>query len=177
MPRPSVQINKSDLENVIQKLESEQTFSNLSSLCQKVCDTDWAKSLKNSAGNSVTLQPQTVYNRIQEFKIPVITKPGRRGGGLAGVKRDRKPRSELMASNSLVQKAFDELRASTPKQHTKLVDRISAGSLKAAMKLKCLDCVNYQPGEIATSSCFGCPLMPFVCLHLTKLKKGTGETD
>ena len=181
MGRASVVITQDALTSVISELESKSEFTNVSALCEAVCATEWAKNLKNSAGNAVTLQPQTVRNRIEMFAIAIKTKPGKRGNpGVAGQTRERKPRSEKFAANDLVTQGLAAIRTNTPHGHKKLVDKIAAGSLKAAVRLKCLDCVNYEQSLIGDRSCLGCPLSVFVFVKLSKFKKETeigGDSD
>jgi len=178
MPRPSVLIDKDAFISVINALESKQKFSNISALCNAVCETDWAKTLKNSAGNPVVLQPMTVRQRIEEFKVELVTQPGKRGNpGVAGIKREHKPRSEKFAASDLVTQGLKAIRDATPHGHKKLVNKIAAGSLKAAVRLKCLDCVNYESSLIGDRSCLGCPLSVFVFVKLKKFKKGDGELE
>lgn len=173
MPRPTILIDKTALESIINDAESKNTFPNISALCEHVCSTEWAKGLKNSAGKPAVLQPQVVRNRIDEFKLSIKTVKGKKGNpGLSGVKRDRKPRAERFSTNELVTKSLNTIRTNTPHGFKKVVDRISAGSLKAAVRLKCLDCVNYQQAEIGTEACLSCPLAPFVFVKLSKFKKG-----
>lgn len=178
MPRPTVLIDKDQLTHVITMLESASAYGNMSALCKAVCETEWAKGVKNSVGKTVDLQPQVVYNRIQEFAIAVKTQPGKKGRS-KGFKPTgtRKPRSERFSTNKLVSDAIDTLRKNVPHGHKKLVDKLAAGSLKAAVKLKCLDCVAYVPGEIGTESCRSCPLAAFVYVNLSKYKQEVVSND
>lgn len=172
MPRPTVLIDKSQLEQVIKDLESKQTFSNLSALCKSVCETDWAKSIKNSVGKDVVLQPQVVYNRIEEFKLQLNTKPGKKGRA-AGVKVSgvRRSRSEKFSQNPLVQATIEKLRQDSPKSEGKLIDKIEGGSIKAMVKAMCRNCVCYEQSLIGDKSCLGCPLSPIVFVNMKNYKK------
>ena len=50
------------------------------------------------------------------------------------------------------------LRQTTPARYGDLVGRVERGSLKAAVKLKCLDCSNWQPQEVRLCTMTDCPL-------------------
>lgn len=171
MPRPTVLIDQAALTSVINDLESKESFTNFSALCQKVCETDWAKGLTNSAGKHVTLQPQVVYSRIVEFKIPTITKAGKKGR-VAGTKVTgiRTPRATKFAANALVQKSLADMRKTLPKSETGLINKIEQGSIKAMVKAFCRNCVAYEASLIGDASCSGCPLSPIVFSKLTKYK-------
>lgn len=173
MPRPTVLIEKSELQSVVTAAENAQEFTNLSALCQYVCTTEWAKKLKNSSGNAVDLHHQVVYNRLKEFGIVTKTKAGKRGNSnLAGNTgpRERKPRAEKFAVNKLVKATFQELRKETPTAHQKIIDRMEKGSLKAAVRLMCLQCTNGNAGDIGSKGCLGCALSPFVLIRYNEFK-------
>lgn len=174
MPRPTVLIEKSELQSVITAAENAQEFPNMSALCQYVCTTEWAKKLKNSSGNPVDLHHQVVCNRLKEFGIVTKTKPGKRGNsnlaGNTGPRGERKPRSEKFATNKLVKATFKELRKETPQAYQKTIDRIEKGSLKAAIRLMCLQCTNGNVGEIGSDGCLGCAISPFILIKQSEFK-------
>lgn len=178
MPRPTINIRETELRSLINTLESSKTFKNHSELFKAVCDSDWAKSLKNSAGNAVTLQPATVYQRVKEFGITLKTEAGKKGR-VAGSSFTvvRTTRASKFSTNELVQNSIKSIRKNTPHGYKKLVDKIEAGSLKAAVRLKCLDCVNYTVGEIGVEACSSCPLAPFVFVKLSSYKKDDEDTS
>jgi hypothetical protein len=50
------------------------------------------------------------------------------------------------------------LRRVVPVRHHRLVDRVEAGSVRAAIDLKCLDCSDYQIAEVRHCTVTACPL-------------------
>lgn len=174
MGRASILIDKVELTNQINSAESTNTFDNLFSLCSHICNSDWAKTLKNSSGRSITLTPSVVYQRINQFSIPTITKPGKRGrikGQIVG-HVNRKTRATKFAENKDISESIAILRKNVPSQYQHLVDKIEKGSGKACIRVKCLDCVNYTASLISDESCKSCPLYPLI---YKKKKESTDE--
>jgi len=139
-------VNKKELQNIINKLESEQTFINRNELFQAVADTDWAK------GHSRPLTKSVVYLRVKEFGIQLKTPKGKKGNpNLNNTNREPK----VLDSD-----LFKDLHGYVPSTYKNLVKRIEKGSKTAAIKLKCLDCANYQPKEVKYCTVSSCPLWP-----------------
>ena len=99
--------------------------------------------------------PAIVMLRIKGWNIPTKTVKGKRGRAIGSGPVVRKPRE----SGKLV-RLFNYV----PDKYRKLVKRIEAGSLKAAIKLKCMDCQGFEtsaPGLtqiIRECPCTDCPL-------------------
>ncbi len=158
MARPKVEVDKRELQKVINELESKQEFANPSFLWKAVEETEWAKEMKPHA-----LKASTVYLRVKEYGIVYKTKPGKRGrsGGIRvpGQEIKRVPRKEKMKKyDKNYNKMILELPMFCRQRYAPVVERARAGSLKAAIKLKCLDCSNYQPVEIKLCTIPSCPL-------------------
>lgn len=162
MGRSKLVVAKHELEAVINKLESENTFTNPSELYIKVSETDWAKSIRNSLGVKRGLNPSSVYQRVKELGIQIKTLKGKRGRvkgfGHSGV---RTSRSDKMSNNPEITKALSILAKSVPQtdNYKARVAKIKAGSMKAAVTLNCQECYNFAGGH---QSCdvYTCALLP-----------------
>ncbi len=126
---------------------------------------DFVKALESSPtpAQPRALTASVAYDRAQEFGIQYKTKVGKRGiGGLseeqkAAVRKNRKPRSEKMKAFA---SGFEEMRREVPERFQPVVSQAEKGSLRAAIKLKCLDCAAYQPTEIKQCPITVCGLFP-----------------
>lgn len=154
MARTKLEIKKDELQKVVNDLENAQTFVNPSALWQAVEASDWAKNLKPRP-----LTAAVAYVRAKELGVVIKTPPGKRGaGGLAsGAPRVRIPRSKKMKA---FKETFERLRKETPKRYLPLVDKAEKGSAKACIKLKCLECSNWQSVEVKCCEIKNCPLFP-----------------
>jgi hypothetical protein len=156
MARTKLEINKAEFQKVVTDLEAKQTFENPSALWKAVEASDWAKALQPRA-----LTAAVAYVRAKELGIVVKTAPGKRGiqsgpiGG--GVPRVRVPRSKKMKAFA---ETFAKLRKMTPKRYLPLIDKAEKGSKNACIKLKCLECSNWQSTEVKHCVIIDCPLYP-----------------
>ena len=153
MARTKLEISKDDFQKVVNDLESKQVFENPSLLWKAVEASDWAKALQPRP-----LTAAVAYARAKELGVTYKALPGKRGAVIGnGVPRVRIPRSKKM-------KAFVEtfalLRKMTPKRFLPLVDKAEKGSAKACVKLKCLECSNWQSSEVKQCVIIDCPLYP-----------------
>lgn len=158
MARVKLEITKSDLQAAINKLESTRTFATRNDLWLAVEQTEWAKSLQPRP-----LKAPVVLQRVKELGIVVKTPPGKKGRvkGAGPVKRT--PRSEKFARSEAISNSFVELRENTESKYHNLIDAIQhRGSLKAAVKLKCIECCCGSPKEVKLCTSNGhCSLWPF----------------
>ena len=153
MPRATVLVDKAELEREISKAESEQTFGNLSKLFEHLSATPWAKGIKNSAGKVCGLSPSVIYLRVKQFKIEPKTKAGERGAHLAG---------EIKRTTKRFGGDKNALLKEVPAKFAKLANKVVRGSLKSAVKLKCLECCCWQPKEVTSCHIKSCPLWGFL---------------
>ena len=56
---------------------------------------------------------------------------------------------------------IDNLRRDVPDSHQSKVESMNNGSLKAAVSLHCLQCVDYSMSEVRACSSKMCPMWPF----------------
>lgn len=154
MARTKLEINKDEFQKVVTDLEASQTFANPSWLWKAVEESEWAKNLKPRA-----LTAAVAYVRAKELGVVYKTEAGKRGGGPVGngAPRVRIPRAKKMKAFA---ETFERLRKETPKRYLPLVDKAEKGSAKACIKLKCLECSNWQSVEVKCCEIKNCPLFP-----------------
>lgn len=170
MARTKLEISKDEFQKVVTDLEAKQTFENPSILWKAVEASDWAKSLKPRP-----LTAAVAYVRAKELGIVYKTPPGKRGNpGVAvggGAPRVRVPRAKKMKAFA---ETFAKMRKATPQRFLPLVDKAEQGSMKACIKLKCLECSAWQSSEVRLCVIDHCPLYPIRPFQ-GKGKKEDGE--
>lgn len=156
MARTKLEISKKEFQAVVDDLESKQTFTNPSALWKAVEETSWAKNQSPRALTAIV-----AYQRARELKIVIKTLPGKKGRqkgqGMPAGSKKRTPRSEKMKVFSTT---FATMRKEIPVRYHNVIDLAEKGSLKAAIKLKCLDCTCWQPQEIKKCPIKACSLYP-----------------
>lgn len=152
-----LEVNKAELQKMVSDLEAKQEFANLSKLWSAVEATDWAK---NQTPRPLTAS--VVAARAKELGIVLKTVAGKKGRGNPnlgkGPKGPRIPRSEKFKA---FDKTFEIMAKEVPEQYRHLVAKVKAGSMKSALKLKCLDCSAWDIKEVRMCVCTGCSLFPF----------------
>lgn len=162
MGRSKLVVDKNELEAVINKLESENTFTNPSELYIKVSETDWAKCVVNSLGVKKGFNPSSVYQRVKELGIQIKTLKGKRGRVKGfGPNVTRTSRGEKISGNPEINKALTILSKSVPQTDNfrARIAKIRAGSMKAAVMLNCQECYNFAGGHQSCDVCT-CALLP-----------------
>ena len=155
MSKKTIEIDKTRLTKILNDLESSEIFSNRSALFEKA-------SIKY--GERCT--PAIVYLRVKQWNIPLKTekkKPGEhlKGGNVEALKQFRetgevKPKKIKADTRPLIVEFTREENG----KYLKIAKSIKKGSLKSAIKLKCLDCCNFDKKEIKYCACPSCPLWP-----------------
>jgi hypothetical protein len=79
MGRAKLLVDKQELQAEIDKIEAGATFANRNELFLVVAETDWGKGIKNSCGVVKGINPATLNQRVNEFKLTLKTPLGRRG--------------------------------------------------------------------------------------------------
>lgn len=160
MAKQKLELNKKKFQAIVDELETAQTFTNPSALWTAVEGTEWAKNLQPRP-----LTAAVAYMRAKEMGIVIKTLSGKRGRSKGDVIPRGGPRVPRKEKLKRYAKNFERTRLELPmycrQQYTPVVERAASGSLKAAVKLKCLDCSNYQPVEIRLCQCFSCPLYAY----------------
>ena len=156
-----LEIDRDEFQRIATDLESRETFPHPSAFWEAVENTDWAKAYQPRP-----LTASVAYSRAKELGIQYKTRPSKRGLGILteeqkaamqAARKNRKPRSEKMKAFS---RTFEELRKQVPERFLPLVDQEEKGSLRAAIKLTCLDCSAYQPTEIKQCPIIVCAFFP-----------------
>lgn len=158
MARIKVEVNKDELQKVINELESKETFNNLSTLYKAVENTEWAKSQQPKP-----LTASVVYLRIREFGIVCKTQPGKRLGGDKPTDQVTEQVTEPLVPHKKMAafgETFSKMRKFVPSRFLPLIDRAEKGSKVACIKLKCLDCSGYDVKEIKYCVVDACSLFP-----------------
>lgn len=153
--RKPIEINREELQMAIRALENQNSFPNRTALWEALEATDWAK-----AQSPRPLTRQVAMIKAEQLGLEIKTPKGRRGrekgcGPIVGGRKKRKMSEE--AANTLIN--------GIPLEHRprlmKTAQRAINGSRKAADKLKCEDCCNYQPSEIRLCELMSCSLWSF----------------
>jgi hypothetical protein len=156
-----LEIDRDEFQRVVTDLESGHTFPNPTALWKALEATDWAKMQQPRP-----LTASVANTRAKELGIQFKTAPAKKGlGGLTeeqraamqAARKNRKPRAEKMKAFA---STFAEMRKRVPERFLPAVDQAEKGSLRAAIKLTCLECTAYQPGEIKLCTITACALFP-----------------
>ena len=154
--RPAKAITSDEMGEAIFVLENEQPegkFASRSALWAAVAESDF--------GRKWGLSPQMAmvyFNKLNEENPDCIcpsTVPAEKGLR-KGHKIARKGKGKRAKHRDV-----SAIRASVPEQYQKLVEKVEKGSRNAAIKLRCLDCSNWQKKEITLCTVKECGLYPF----------------
>lgn len=151
--RTKTQVDKVALLAAIKEVESKSAFNTRQALAEAVVETNWAKSQPK-------VTPSVVLLRIAEFNLDseIKTKKGKRGRQ-AGVALSAVQKTAMQAGRQKVKgKILSELRRGVPLSKLSLVEKGESGSVKALVKLKCLDCSGYITNEVKHCTVLSCPL-------------------
>jgi hypothetical protein len=153
--RKAIEVSPVELLKTIEQLEKDQPegkFPNRSALWAAVEETEWAK----------TRQPRPLTSQVamllaKKHNLEIATPVGQRGrakgsGPIPGAGRKKK---------TLPLHVIESMKLATPKKYHDIVDRVGKGSAKAAIKLKCLDCVCFQKKEIRLCEQTSCGLWAY----------------
>lgn len=154
MAKLPIQIDKVELETCIQQLETTNAYTSRGQLWEAVALTEWAKTRVPRP-----LSAQVAMIKAKEFGIPIKTQRGEKGQGLIGTKI-RTPRGRKVSL--IILEGIQATIPSTKKgQYEKTLKKLGNGSLVAAVKMKCLECSNFEKKEIAACPVSRCALYPF----------------
>ena len=176
MARTAVKVDRIKLVSAINEVEKNGPFRTRTKLYDRA-----AREYNSSVSDtSLEITPSIVMLRIKEFNLTVKTPIGQRGRQ-SGVKMTDEHKALLAAGrknrvkggrkakfekNPQIKAALNDLRDKTSSNHyaapyLPLVEKIAAGSMRAAVRLNCLQCSNYQRNEIKECNCTGCPMFAF----------------
>jgi len=180
--KPMTPVDRPKLEAALREAEKNGPLANMGELWKRVAE------LYNANPGVQQITFSVVLLRVKEWGIQVKTQPGRKGGPMSeehkqafAVSRGKRtPRAEKMKEF----KTFDLLRAELGKDNRRrflpVVDAAEKGSLRAAIKLTCLDCCNWQTSEIklcGIESCAMFPHRPYKLGQVVEVDEGDEEMD
>ena len=181
MSRRSISVNRQLLVSSISEAEKDGPLANRITLANKVAEIYNSKTIAETVTHSV------VTLRIKEWNLTVKTPVGKRGraAGIAltdeqkaAMKNGRQGgRAAKFAKNEDIQNSFESMYQRFDSAYKPLIDRAKNGSLKAAVKLQCLDCSNFQSNEIKNCACNHCPLYPFRPYQTSNVSTSTETED
>lgn len=167
MARTKITFDEKLLRDVIKEVEGANIYTAHSTLFE---DVSSAYNKKSTVGQ---LNPQVIRLRVNELGIELKTPKGKRGRAAGCVINSgvKVPRADKIAGNKQAQATLVQLRKELKTKYSNdnkdnarflpLVDKIEQGSMKAALKLMCLQCVDYDTKEVAMCNCTSCPLHIF----------------
>lgn len=155
MTRTRIAIDKNELVTVINQCEALQSYPTRGKLFEAV-----AKSYTEIY--KVSVSPAFVYLKTKEWAIPMTTPLGKKGRA-AGcphpvLSGPRQSRADKLSNDSVKLEALTSLGKIIPERFLPVFKKLKAGSLTAAIKLKCLDCSDYQSIEVKNCECRECSL-------------------
>lgn len=163
MGRSPLIVKEEELRKVITELEAVNTYATQGELFEAVANTDWGKGVRNANWRVKGIKAPVVYQKVREYGIVVKTVKGKRGR-VTGQPVNRRARSEKM-DNPDVKYAVQQLRddinliGDDKERLLGMVDKIEAGSVNMAVKLKCMECHGYE-GKTYKECNAPCPLRP-----------------
>jgi hypothetical protein len=157
MSRRTIPIDKTKLCGIIQELENTQTFLNRSSLFQSVVST------YNKDNSDSLLTVPVLYLRLKEWGTPLKTPKGKKGRQKGEIINPvgRITRNEKFSQNGTTKTALAKMLKVLPERFLPVGKKVIRGSLTAAVRLKCLDCSDYETTEVRKCECYECSLWAF----------------
>ncbi len=169
MARTPIEVDRVKLVAAIRKVEESGPLSNRSTLHEKALE------IYNADLPPAQLTGAVVGLRIKEWNLTVKTPVGQRGraagvpmsdsqkAAMAAGRQNRVPggRAAKFAKSARILEGHKLLK----KQHPgldKLVSAVCRGSMKAAVKLHCIECSGGSAREAKNCVCNSCPLFAFL---------------
>lgn len=164
MAKQAVVVDREKLSQAVQKAEANGPLGSLSALWAAVTD------LYNQDNPPVQITASVAYLRVTEWELPVQTQPGKKGRSgpmteeqkakmaAARANAPRRSRGEKMAALSGAAEHFAMLRKITPKSLHGLVGKVEKGSLTAAIKLMCIECMGFEKKHVWDCRGLTCPM-------------------
>lgn len=177
MAKQKTEVDRAKLQAAIDKAEEKGPLMGRTNLWLAV------SAIYNADNPPAPITPSVVYLRFEEMNLTCKTPVGKKGrsgpmteeqkAAMAEARQSvvRKSRGEKMASLPGAEKHFQTLRDITPKSLHGLVDRVEKGSLTAAIKLLCVQCMGFEKKNVWDCRGFTCPMY----LHRPYQKAGDSE--
>jgi hypothetical protein len=159
--RAAVEIDEDKLKEAVVLAEKDGPLANLTTLWSRVAEI-------YQDLTDVPITTSVVYLRVNSLGLTLKTQKGKKGlnGGFAkgrppgGTSRRSKFAKSPVAQLSVA--AMKEMLINNnAERYMPLVDRIAKGSMKAAVRFNCLQCVAFVPREVALCGCRECAFFAF----------------
>ena|SRR3990167_2259786 len=154
--KPATEINPTELQQAITDLENKQAFTNRFQLWHALEQTEWAKTRQPRP-----LKAQAAMLKAKQFNLVIQTKLGKKG-------KQKREGNTTIAIPSLSKRSkkisldiIEKLKKQYNEKYYKTIDKLVSGSMKAAIKLKCIDCSGHDHQEVKLCALNDCPLYPF----------------
>lgn len=165
MPRIAIEVDRALLTQAIIGVEAAGPLENQSKLFKEVAD------LYNSErGERDAVSQSVVALRIKEWAIALKTPKGKRGrtmspehlAKLQAARSGKKVSKSERFSLPVYQASFNAMLKRMPEDQA-LIEQVQRGSMKAAIKLMCHQCMGFDelPKMIRGCTSLACPLWPF----------------
>jgi hypothetical protein len=157
-----IQIDKVELQDLINSLEKDKVFGNRSELWEAVEESEFAKKCQPRP-----LTSQVAMLLCKKFSIEPITPKGKRGRSVGegmpiGIRGKRK--SKKLSSEDL-QNLLNSIPKNKQENYSGLLKKAGEGSMKSLVKLKCLDCSCWEKNEVKHCQVKTCALYPVRPYH------------
>lgn len=151
MAKKAILLDKIEFQNIVSDLESKTTFKSRGELWQAIESTEWAKGLSPRP-----LTAQVAMLKAKQLNLDIKTPLGKRGNAnLANSVRG--PRVAKRIPLEIVA----QLKQRYPESLHSTIDRAASGSMKAAIKLNCIECSGFIKKEVALCQIQTCPMWTF----------------
>ena len=161
MPKPTIKLDEKVVQKIVTDLESKNTYTTRSKLFEDVLTE-----LMTNHGFK-KFSPAVISQRVNNWtNFQIKTAKGKRGQALAGGNVDALKKWRESGGESVKKKVGDATELVTfyvteeQGKYLKMAKSIKRGSLKAAVKLMCLQCSTYEKKEITLCPVTKCPLHP-----------------
>jgi hypothetical protein len=158
MGRSTIIFEQDKLVSAINAVESRQTFPSRDAMFKAAIES---YKIEFGGLNADRLTNILVYQRVKQWNVPLKTTAGKKGR-VAGTKMEIKQRKSISSSSVGIKALLTQINTDAPPEMrgrlNDLVAKMQNGSLKAAIKLNCLNCANYQREEVKHCECYECPL-------------------
>ena len=157
MGRASLLVKSDELESTIRGLESANKYSTVGELCEAVSISPWGRGVKNSKMRVKGISPQMVYNKIKEFKIGLVTKPGKRGRaeGTTVTKVSRAAKLDKVPGMTAYAVSLTKEVSDAPERYKRMAQLAILGNPKACAALVCGQCMGYSGAEKSCDGALG----------------------
>lgn len=158
--REAIKVTKEEFQTAVETLEKTQPegkFKNRSALWHAMEESVWAKTRQ-----PVPLSAQVAMSRAKVFGTKINTPLGKKGkekgqGPTNVVSRKRKPMADNIVTALMNGIPIAEDGKKIREKYNGTVAKAAKGSLKAVIKLKCLDCCAWQQKEVSLCTVIDCP--------------------